>query len=147
MEHILLWGSLWGLEEATLGHVLHLFPFKIGWFFWFPLSYFFMRQVYHKTNRAGSVLYTALLAAAFKLIDLLLPARLDMILNPAAAILLEGCAVFALCRIWEKRPTLAAFPAFSFAGTIGVSLLQGVLYLAYVFIISSLTPVIPPIKD
>lgn len=144
IENVLLWGSLWGLEEATLGHFLHLLPIGIGWVFWFPLAYFFMNMVCKKTGRADSVLYTAFLAGAFKLTDLFLPVRIDMVLNPAAAIILEGFSVFALFRILQKRPELAGF---LFKNAIAVSLLQKLLYIAYILIIPAFISAIPPVKD
>lgn len=142
MENILLWGSLWGLEEATLGHFLHLFGVFIGWVFWFPLAFFFMHRVYRNTNRESAVLFCALLAAAIKLTDLLLPTRLDLVINPAAAILLEGCAVFAVFFMLDKKPNFASLPLWG----IGAGLLQGVLYLTYILIIPFFIPQIPPIK-
>lgn len=99
---IIFWGSLWGLVEATVGHVLHIIPFKIGWMMWFPIAFYFMNKVHTITNMKGSVMYAALLAALIKLIDLFAPIRIDYVINPAISIIFEGLAIFITLGLFEK---------------------------------------------
>jgi hypothetical protein len=100
---IVFYGAIWGLIEATLGYTLHAIPIKVGWFFWFPLAYLFLDRVYKKTNKLSSLLYTSSIAASIKLINLLLPTRIDKVINPAASILFEGLAVFAVFKVVEHK--------------------------------------------
>ncbi|WP_312693954.1 hypothetical protein [Caproiciproducens sp.] len=144
LECILLWGSLWGLEEATLGHFLHLFPFSIGWLFWFPLAYLFMHTVYTKTGKLTSILYTASLASVIKLTDLFLPIRIDMVLNPAVSILLEGCAVYLTFWMIQKHPSLNRF---KLVNALSASILSQLFYIIYILIIPNFILAIPPMTN
>jgi hypothetical protein len=144
LECILLWGSLWGFEEATLGHLLHLLPFSIGWLFWFPLAYLFMHTVYSKTGKLVSVLYTAGLASAIKLTDFFLPTRIDMVLNPAMSILLEGCAVYLTFWVIQKRPSLNRY---KFINALSASTLSQLFYIIYILIVPNFILAIPPITS
>lgn len=140
IETVIFWGALWGLEEATLGHFLHLLPVSLGWIFWFPLAFAFMYAVYEKTGKVKLVLITSVLAAAIKLVDLFLPIRIDKVLNPCAAILLEGLAVFAVLWVMDKRPALQKHKG---AAAFSASFLQEALYMVYISVIPGFVPVIP----
>lgn len=96
---IIFWGALWGLEEATLGHLLHLTPLSIGWFLWFPLSYLFMSMVYKQTGKLNSILFTSIIAATMKLIDLFTTTNLIIVICPALSIILESISLFAVLKI------------------------------------------------
>ena len=100
---IIFWGALWGLEEATLGHMLHITSLSFGWFLWFPLAYFFMSMVYRQTGKLDSILYTSIIAAAIKLTDLFMTTNLVIIICPALSIILEGISLFAILKIISKR--------------------------------------------
>lgn len=95
---ILIWGGLWGTFEATVGYLLHLLPFNLGWLVWYPTACFFMLNVYRNTNRKSSVLLVGLLAACIKLLNLLLPGRIDRVLNPSVSIILESLSMVTV--IW-----------------------------------------------
>ncbi len=101
---VIFWGALWGLEEATLGHLLHITAFNIGWFIWFPFAYFFMGMVYKQTGRLNSVLFTSMVAAAIKFINFFMTANLVIVICPAISILLEGLSLFAILKllVWKK---------------------------------------------
>ena len=100
---VIFWGALWGLTEATVGHLLHVTGLRIGWLFWFPAAFYFMNRIYRQTDNLGAILYASFVAAAIKLVDLLAPVRLDYVLNPAVSIILEGLAVYALFGILAAR--------------------------------------------
>lgn len=144
IETVLFWGSLWGLEEATLGHVLHLLPVNIGWLFWFPLAYLFMFLTYQKTGKVTAVLWTAAMASSIKLIDLLLPIRIDKVINPAVSILLEGAAVFLLIKVIRPR-TLTGKSRFliPFAS----SLVYQLFYMIYISIVPLFFTAIPAVTN
>jgi hypothetical protein len=91
----LLYGSLWGLAEATAGHALHSLRVPgIAGFLMFPLGFFLMSSAYGRAKNLPSVLMTSWVAASVKLADLLIPGADAMaVLNPAQAILLQGLAV------------------------------------------------------
>lgn len=104
--NILFWGSLWGIFEATAGYLLHLISFSYGWLLWYPFACYFMANVYRKTGRVSSVFFTALLCSSVKLLNLLLPGRIDRVINPAISIIFESLAVaiviFAINKSFNK---------------------------------------------
>ena len=128
---VIFWGAVWGLVEATLGYVLHSLSLSVGWFFWFPLAYFFMDRVYKQTGSSISVLCTAAIAAIIKLVDFLFPVRIDMVINPAVSILLEGLVVFAAIKISEHKQD---FYRFRYLEALTVSVGWRVLYILYIFL-------------
>lgn len=100
---IVFWGAAWGITEATLGYVLHMMSFKIGWLFWFPLAFFFMNRVYKQTGKLSAILFTCTIASGIKLTNLLLPVRIDKVINPAVSIIFEGIVLFVVLRIIENK--------------------------------------------
>jgi hypothetical protein len=87
-----LFGSLWGLAEAVLGHVLHLarVPGLPG-LVMVPLAVAIMGRAAVRSCRAGAVLLAGVVAASFKLFDLLVPGTdLTALARPVQAILLEA---------------------------------------------------------
>ena len=102
---IIFWGAFWGLEEATLGHLLHITTFNLGWFLWFPFAYFFMSMVYKQTGKLNSILFTSMVAIAIKLVNLLMTTNLIIVICPAISILLEGISLMAVLKLfaWQKH--------------------------------------------
>ena len=129
-NHVLFWGALWGIVEATVGHLLHLVALPLGWLFWFPIAVGFMQMVYSQTKQITAVFYAALVAAAIKMVDLMVPVRIDYVLNPAVSIILEGLAVVAVFWVLVKKNK--ARPVFTGAGLVAVSTLWRLFYLIYV---------------
>lgn len=103
----LLWGSLWGLAEATGGHLLHWLHIPgLAGFLMFPVGFFFMVKAYMSTRRLSSVFIIALVAAHIKLLDLFIPSpSFFAVVNPAAAIICESLAVTAFLS-WKSFPKL-----------------------------------------
>jgi len=92
---VLLWGSLWGIWEATAGHIIHLtrVPGLPG-FIMFPAAFYFMSRVFVLSGRYQSIVLAACLAAGLKLFDIFIPGQtIQAVINPARAILLESLAV------------------------------------------------------
>lgn len=102
---ILLWGALWGILEATVGLILHSFPFQIPTgSVLFPIGYYFMQKSYRDTNKLNSMFNTAIVAAFIKLINLFSPTiPIIKVLNPAACILLEGLGVVLVFKYFIKE--------------------------------------------
>ncbi len=95
---ILFWGSLWGLAEATLGFVLHAAAAAVPGlqgFVMFPIAFVLMERAVAASGRPWAAFAASWVAAAVKLADLLLPGAVPLrVLNPAAALLMEGAAVW-----------------------------------------------------
>ena len=92
---VFVWGSLWGLWEATVGHLVHLIKIPgLAGFIMFPAAFFFMSRAFARSGRAESIFLAACVAAGFKLFDLFIPGTIvQAAVNPAQAILLEALAV------------------------------------------------------
>jgi hypothetical protein len=102
---VLFWGALWGLSEATLGHLLHIVRIPgLAGFVMFPVGIFFMLKAYHDSSHLRMILLTASVAATIKLSDLLIPGALVLdVLRPALAILAESLVVIGLAAIVDSK--------------------------------------------
>lgn len=102
---ILLWGLLWGLWEATAGHLVHLIKIPgLPGFVMAPAAFFFMSRAFARSGRTESIFLTACVAAGIKLIDLFIPGQLvQAAVNPAQAILLEALAVTGFYTFLSRR--------------------------------------------
>jgi len=116
----LLWGSVWGLAEATLGHLLHLarVPGLPG-LVMAPLGVWIAARTAVRSRSAAAVFLAGVAAASLKLLDLFVPGTdLLALSRPIQAILLEALAVavwaglketemgtfLTFCRKSQKRP-------------------------------------------
>jgi hypothetical protein len=108
----LFYGSLWGLAEATAGHILHLLRIPgLAGFIMFPVGFFLMSRAFSRSGRFLTIFLTSGIAAGIKLANLALPgADFVAVWNPAQAILLEGLAAAALLLVLKARRQ-AAFVA------------------------------------
>jgi hypothetical protein len=95
---VLFWGSLWGLAEATLGHILHMLRIPgLAGFVMFPAGVFFMLKAYKALSKLSVILSTSLVAATIKLSNILFPGTTSLeVLRPAIAIICESLALFVL---------------------------------------------------
>jgi hypothetical protein len=94
LARALFWGSVWGLAEATLGHLLHLarVPGLPG-LVMVPVAVAVMGRVAVRSRSAGAVFLAGVVAASFKLLDLFVPGTDVLALSrPIQAILLEALA-------------------------------------------------------
>ncbi len=140
LSPVIFWGALWGLEEATLGHFLHISAISLGWIFWFPLAYFFMLQVFKKTHQLSAVVLTSFVAAGIKLINIWVTPNLLIILCPVISVILEGCTFFLAGKIFTGRHK----PLKTSLQTIFISLSWRMLYvIAILAIPSEIMPVYP----
>lgn len=135
-----------------MGYFLHLLALPIGWLFWFPIAFGFMRIVYQQTKNASAVFCTALVASSIKLSDLLMPVRIDYVINPAVSIILEALAVLVVYKIFVTRKEEGK-RIFSYSGVAMISVLWRAFYLIYVhflprkfFVISPAAGIQPLLK-
>lgn len=101
----LFWGALWGLSEATVGCLLHevRIPGLAG-FVMFPMGILFMLKAYQELKRLSMIFTTAVVAAAIKLSDLILPGTYALdVFRPAMAIICESLVIIALLSITENE--------------------------------------------
>lgn len=91
----LFWGSVWGLWEATAGHVVHLLRVPgLAGAVMLPAAVLFMGRAFAASGREEAIFLAGCVAAGLKLLDLLVPGHdLLAVLNPAQFILLEALAV------------------------------------------------------
>jgi len=137
---IIFWGALWGLTEATVGHMLHIMPVPLGWILWSPIAFYFLYKIYSVTNNKTSVLYAAGLASLIKLIDLVAPVRIDYVINPAISILLEGLVVYLALTVLS-RYDIAKMTGFALINTC-----WRILYLIYVTLMPAFIRDISPVS-
>lgn len=95
LRAVFFWGSLWGIWEATAGHLVHLVKIPgLPGLIMFPAAFFFMSRAFAQSGRTKSIFLAACVAAGIKLFDFFIPGQLvQAVVNPALAILLEAPAV------------------------------------------------------
>jgi hypothetical protein len=103
----LFWGSVWGLGEATLGHVLHLVRVPgLPGLVMVPFAVLIMGRLAVRSRSAGAVFLAGAVAAGFKFFDLLVPGTDILALSrPIQAILLEALAA----AVWIKPAKMGTF--------------------------------------
>lgn len=92
---IIVFGSLWGLFEATIGWVMHLVHFKNTSLVLYPIAALLMTLAIRKTGKSSAAIFVAFIAAIIKLTNLFygtVPAY--WVVNPALSILFEGISLF-----------------------------------------------------
>lgn len=95
----LLYGSLWGFAEATLGYLLHWILFPISGMIMFPIGFYFMKRAEKENDQSSSIFQVAVIAAVIKSVNLFMPnPMIYKVLNPIFMILLQGALVFVLLR-------------------------------------------------
>jgi len=107
---VLIYGSLWGILEATAGAVLHLFMFPYAGAVMANVGFFVMAAAASSTVRPKYLPLMGLVAALFKVMDafiLAVPLWERMIVNPAVAIILESLA-FTLVLGLLGKPVIGA---------------------------------------
>lgn len=111
----LFWGLIWGLTEASLGHLFHLIPIPgLAGFIMFPIGMAFMVRAWLATGTPFSIFVASTAAAAVKLLDIFLPgAGIFAAVNPASAILCEGLAVAGLFSLVQSEHRFHLFSLLS----------------------------------
>lgn len=132
---ILFWGALWGITEATLGYVLHIFSIPLPGLpglLMFPVAFVFMHRVYDSTQEPISVIQIALVAACIKLTDLLFGGLMTIyVINPAISLIVEALAVTLVFSVVKKHPR-----SISFLDSFAMGWIWRGMFLGYMFVIS-----------
>lgn len=134
-------GSLWGLTEATVGHILHwTFIPGLAGFVMFPIGLAFMAMAFKHSGKLSSIFLTAFVAANIKMADLIFPTpNLFAVVNPAIAILCESLAVMLVFSLKGFKQTLSRLDyvwgmAFIWRLVYGIGLFSaGLIFPAYSF--------------
>jgi hypothetical protein len=103
---ILVFGSVWGLVEATLGGALHLIHFAYKGAITGGIGISIMAAFVVIYRRPKLAFGLAVIAALFKPLSALIygqPAFSPFVLNPASAILLEGLAFTVVVSLLSRR--------------------------------------------
>ena len=104
IQTILFLGAMWGICEATIGHLLHFLPYGFSGMLMFPIGFYFMYNAYQNTNKQSAIFMTGIIAASIKFIDFLVPLHSPMsVINPATSIILESLVVFAFIKIFSNH--------------------------------------------
>lgn len=131
---ILFFGALWGILEASLGHLLHYLPIGLSGMLMFPLAFYLMTQLWSVNLRRTDLLWMGLLAASIKLVDLFIPGLPAVkTLNPAMALLLQAMMVSVLIPAMEKEKK------FFYAAVPAAALSWRILFILWAFFMDSLT--------
>lgn len=106
---VLLFGSVWGILEATLGTLLHL-PFvdKAGMYaasstIMVPIAYYLMANCYKRTGKFYALPMMGVIAALIKLTVAFVVGFRPSVYNPAIYIIVESLAMMGAVAIF--RPT------------------------------------------
>ncbi len=129
LQTIVFLGALWGICEATIGHLLHFLHCGFSGMVMFPIGFYFMYYAFKQTGDDKAILITGFIAAAIKLFGFLLPARTPMsILNPAMSIVLESLIVFGFIKIFEPKGKIIETTILGFGWIIAFTLVQGLIF-------------------
>lgn len=100
---VLLYGSIWGILEATVGYVLHWLPALIAGSLLFPFALLILRHGYLQTNSRTSVFLMGVVAAAIKGVNLFMPnLTIWKAINPMVAILIEAALASVVVHAFAK---------------------------------------------
>jgi hypothetical protein len=105
----LFYGSVWGLGEATLGHLLHLVHVPgLPGLVMFPFGALVMSVALRRSGRAEAAFLAGVVASAFKVLDMIVPGTDPLaVINPVQAILLESAAASVLALFFGRAAGVA----------------------------------------
>ena len=129
IQTILFLGALWGIAEATIGHILHFLPCGFSGMFMFPIGFYFMYNAFRQTEQTNAVWLTGIVAASIKFVDFILPMRSPMsVLNPAMSIMLESLVVFGFIKYFEGEKSFIKTISLGFSWVILFTLAQALIF-------------------
>lgn len=106
---IIFFGAIWGIIEATLGHLLHLLPISIyiSGSVMFPIVAYILYKAYALTKSKSSLLAIGVIAALIKAVDFFMPFGSPFkILNPMYSIIMESLMVVLVISLLNKKDLL-----------------------------------------
>lgn len=129
IQTILLLGALWGIAEATIGHLLHFLPCGFSGMIMFPIGFYFMYNAYLVTDKKSAVIATAIIAASFKFVDFFLPMKSPMnIINPGMSIVLESLVVYGFIKIFAGKKSFAYTFSLGLSWVVLFTLAQAIIF-------------------
>jgi len=136
----LFWGALWGLTEATLGHLLHLSKIPgLAGSLMIPIAVFFMVKVYSISGRLSFILIASYAAASLKFFDIFIsPHHFFSVLNPMIAIICESLVLFLFLKAWNRKVFTQFFPIFTMVLSWKLIYSAAILTLGHFFPIKSI---------
>ncbi|GEM_PF-6370986 len=132
---ILLYGSMWGFTEATLGFMLHLMHYPLKGPVLMSVGVFFMAAALRMYQPKNTILYClsiGLVASLMKVSDVFLLGFDVMVYRPVISILVEAIAFGLLMKLLQRHDmgNLLKYPAagagYAYISYAGFALLLGV---------------------
>lgn len=110
---IILFGSIWGIIEATVGYVLHIIPglsLYMSGAVLFSFASYILYRAYKLTNSKAALLYIGMVAAAIKSVNFFLPlASPFKVINPMLSIIMESLVLIAVMTMVTKDNPVQKF--------------------------------------
>lgn len=101
---VIFYGSIWGILEATIGHVLHFIPATIAGSIMFPIAALILYKAYEQTKSKTSLMYIGIVASAIKSVNFLMPQlSIFKTINPMISILFESLVVVVVIHYVTKE--------------------------------------------
>ena len=133
LTQIIFFGSIWGIIEATLGHILHFIPITISGSIMFPIAGLILYKAYQKTNSKAALFYIGFVAAMIKSVDFLLPQlSIYKTINPMLSIILESLVVVLVVTMITSKKPVNKYMALPIASISWRTLFIGWMALQYV---------------
>jgi len=132
LTQIIFYGSIWGIIEATLGHVLHFIPVTIAGSIMFPIAGSILYKAYQKTNSKASLFYIGVVAATIKSVDFFLPAiSIYKTINPMMSILMEAVVVVVVVGLLVSKKPVQVYSSLIIASVLWRTLFVGWMGVQY----------------
>jgi hypothetical protein len=132
---IIMFGAIWGILEATLGHVLQFLPPYVSGAVMFPIAASLLIIAHKNTMSLSSLIWIGLIAASLKAVNFLMPGLPAVkTYNPMIAIILQSAVMVGAIGISSK----VTMPE-KFAVMMGASVLWRGLFVANVTVNNMIT--------
>lgn len=127
VSYILFYGALWGLLEATIGHVLHFIPATIAGSVMFPIASVILINAYMTLQSKKDLMVIGIIAASIKSVNFFLPAlSIYKTINPMVSIIFEALLVVGVIAVVTHKKE-----SFKVGGFVGASVGWRALFLGY----------------
>ncbi len=114
---ILFLGAVWGILEATLGHILHFLPTLISGSVMFPIAASIMYITFNQTQSRRAMVYVAAIAVLIKTVDFFLPGLPAIkIYNPMIAIMLQSFAMVVFIPMFKNTSVFVKLTGITLVG-------------------------------
>jgi len=132
---IIMFGAIWGILEATLGHVLQFLPPYVSGAVMFPIAASLLIIAHKNTMSLSSLIWIGLIAASVKAVNFLMPGLPAVkTYNPMIAIIMQSAVMAGAIAISSK----VTMPE-KFAIVMGASVLWRGLFVGNVYVNKMIT--------